>query len=57
MSSRRVIWLWVRTRTLLTNKNERHGYHKSEDVSSQRLVVLPISFREELQGFVDVVLA
>lgn len=47
----------MRTRTLRTNKNECHGYNESENVSSQRLIVFPISFCKELQGFVDVVLA
>lgn len=54
---RRIIWLSVRPRKLQTNKNEGHGYNKSENVSSQRFVVFPISFCEELQGFVDIVLA
>lgn len=53
----RILWLSVRTRKLQTNKNERHGYNKSEKVSSQGFIVFPISLCKELQGFVDVVLA
>lgn len=53
----RTCWLSVRTRKLQTNKNERHGYNKSEKVSSQGLIVLPVPLCKELQSFVDVVLA
>lgn len=45
------------TRKLHTDENECHGDHKSEEVSSQGLVVFPIALREELQSFEDVVLA
>lgn len=45
------------TRKLHTDENECHGYHKSEEVPSQGLVVFPIALCEELQSFEDVVLA
>lgn len=57
MSIRRILWVLVRTRKLRTNKNECHGYYKSEHVSSQGFIVFSISLCKELQGFVDVVLA
>ena len=41
----------------LTNQDEGHGEDEGEDVASQRLVVLAVTFGEEVQGRVDVVFA
>lgn len=41
----------------LTNDNEGHGNEESEDVSTDWFVVLAVALGEEVQSFVDVVLA
>lgn len=40
-----------------TNQYERHSNHKSENVSSDWLIVFSISFGKEVEPFIDVVLA
>lgn len=42
---------------LLTNENEGDGNNEGEDIASDWLIVLSVSFGEEVQSFVDVVFA
>lgn len=57
LSHKKTFLAFYSTRKLHTDENECHGDHKSEEVSSQGLVVFPIALCEELQSFEDVVLA
>lgn len=40
-----------------TDENEGHRNEKGEDVTTEGLVVLAVSFGKEVQGLVDVVFA
>lgn len=42
--------------TLLTNEDEGHGNDEGENVASDGFVIFTVTFSEEMQRFVDVVL-
>lgn len=56
-SGKRFVIRWRTTCKQLTNKDEGEADAECQDVTTQRLVVLPITLRKHTQPWIDVVLA